>query len=36
MLDAITSSAASHVRHPGYLAGIVIILASGMALGSTE
>jgi protein-S-isoprenylcysteine O-methyltransferase Ste14 len=24
----------AYVRHPGYLAGIVIILASGLALGS--
>ena len=30
----VASGPYAHLRHPGYLAGIVIILASGLALGS--
>ena len=30
----VASGPYAYVRHPGYLAGIVIILASGLALGS--
>jgi protein-S-isoprenylcysteine O-methyltransferase Ste14 len=32
--DVISSGPYAYVRHPGYLAGIVIMVASGPALGS--